>query len=112
MSSFIGIRNKNIHLRYSLNRHRCNRDDKPGDTAMVAALRLKKHRSVTNRLIKFKNAKNGYATLQRYVKWCKRLYSLISVQKKYLSLYRTDVTQKPGRPNVKRVAIFETVAIH
>ena len=41
MSSFIGIRNKNIHLCYSLNRHRRNRDDKPGDTAVVAVLRLK-----------------------------------------------------------------------
>ena len=42
MSSFIGIRNKNIHLCYSLNRHRRNRDDKPGYTALVAVLRLKK----------------------------------------------------------------------
>ena len=40
MSSSIGIHNKNIHLRYSLNRHRRNRDDKPGDTAIVAVLRL------------------------------------------------------------------------
>ena len=63
MSSFIGIRNKNIHLRYSLNRHRRNRDDKPGDTVVVAVLRLKAHRSGTNRLTKFKNAKNGYAIL-------------------------------------------------
>ena len=68
MSSFIGIRNKNIHLCYSLNRHRRNRDDKPGDTAVVAVLRLKKHRSGTNQLTKFKTAKNGYATLKQYVK--------------------------------------------
>ena len=38
----MGIRNKNIHLHYSLNRHRRNRDDKPGDTAIEAVLRLKK----------------------------------------------------------------------
>ena len=94
MSSFIGIRNKNIRLRYFLNRHRRNREQTSlSDRPIDQILKLKK---------------NGYATLQRYVKWCKRLYSHISVQEKYLSLYRTDITRKPGQSNAKRVAISKT----
>ena len=63
-----------------------------------------------NRQTKFKNAKNGYATLQRYVKWCKRLYShTLRARKIYQPLSHRRNTET-GTTKCEKGSDLETAA--